>query len=46
MTGTDDGYQVDVELPGMKSKDIDVAVSSQELVTPEKSRNASAKASR
>ncbi|MET7802612.1 Hsp20/alpha crystallin family protein [Streptomyces decoyicus] len=32
VTETDDSYQVDVELPGMKSKDIDVEVSGQELV--------------
>ncbi|MGW6476977.1 Hsp20/alpha crystallin family protein [Streptomyces sp. NPDC055059] len=32
VTEADDGYQVGVELPGMKSKDIDVDVSAQELV--------------
>ncbi|MEE6270355.1 Hsp20/alpha crystallin family protein [Streptomyces diastatochromogenes] len=32
VTNADDGYQVDVEFPGMKGKDIDVEVSGQELV--------------
>lgn len=32
VTETDDAYQVDVELPGIKSKDVDVEVSGQELV--------------
>ncbi|MGW3624106.1 Hsp20/alpha crystallin family protein [Streptomyces sp. NPDC000880] len=32
VTETDEAYQVDVELPGIKSKDVDVEVSGQELV--------------